>query len=136
MQNYQLSCVNINGFYNKFSYISLGENFKKDIIWFDFQYSYFIFLTLECDECSNGSVCNQQTGICNEGYTTNIDSSTKGSFVLMLLVFLLIKECFFVWVIRPTLDSFTHMERTLLLRKDCESWPILDNHGHWATEVL
>ncbi|XP_078327608.1 uncharacterized protein LOC111117673 isoform X2 [Crassostrea virginica] len=49
----------------------------KHFIWFYLQKFCSRLLIVECDECSSGFVCNQQTGDCNEGYTTDIYNSTK-----------------------------------------------------------
>ena len=56
------------------------------LIWF----TRTLLLIVECDECSYGLECNQQTGKCKEGYTTDIYNSTKGRFLFYLGVELLV----------------------------------------------
>ena len=66
----------------------------KHVIWFYLQKFCSRLLIVECDECSNGSGCNQQTGNCNEGYTTDIYNSTKGRFLFHQGVELQCVKCF------------------------------------------
>ena len=44
--------------------------------------------------------------------------------------------CLFVWGFSSHSRKFTHMEMSQLPVKDCNVWPLLSTHGHWAVRVL